>query len=241
MSIYHSTEPRSAIWFKLRLGRPCSSEFHKIVSPTGKLSKQSEGYAHVLLAEAMLGRPLESPETQWMARGSELEDAAIRSYEFETGSETSLGGFITNDAGTLGCSPDRLVGPDGILEMKVPAPSTHVGYLVSRDFGAEKWPQVQGQLYVAEREWVDLVSYHPELPPIIVRATRDEKYIALLKAALDTFVDQLRQMREDLIAKYGPFPEIKIGRDPAPPEGDFDITDEDLDQMFRAGISTVTA
>lgn len=237
--IYHQCEPRSREWFLMRLAVPTSSEFHRIVTPGGKISAQAEGYAHTLLAEAMLGRPLESPETQWMVRGQELEDEAIKAYELLAG-ETSLGGFITNDDGTLGCSPDRLVGDDGILEMKVPAPNTHVGYLVSRDFGREKWPQVQGQLLVSGRKWVDLMSYHPELPPIIVRAERDEKYIAILDAALTAFVDQLRQMRDVLITKYGPFPEIRVVEDSGP-DGDFDVTDADLDAMFSAGVSVPRA
>lgn len=239
MSIYVKCEPRSREWFYMRLGVPTSSEFHKIVTPGGKLSSQAEGYAHTLLAEAMLGRPLESPETQWMVRGQELEDEAIKAYEL-LARETSPGGFITNDECTLGCSPDRLVGDDGILEMKVPAPNTHVGYLVSRDFGKEKWPQVQGQLLVSGRKWVDLMSYHPELPPIIVRAERDEKYMAVLEPALASFVKDLREMRNLLIAKYGPFPEIKLAEESAP-EGDFDVTDEDLDAMFSAGISVPSA
>ncbi len=235
MPAHHLCEPRSREWFLMRLGVPTSSEFHKIVTPGGKISAQAEGYAHTLLAELMLGRSLDTPETQWMVRGQELEDEAIKAYELVAGVETSLGGFITNDDGTLGCSPDRLVGEDGILEMKVPAPNTHVGYLVSRDFGKEKWPQVQGQLLVSGRKWVDLMSYHPELPPVVIRAERDEKYIAILAPALATFVEQLRLMRESLIAKYGPFPEMKIVED-AEPKGYFDLTDEDLDRMFSAGI-----
>ncbi len=232
--IHHACEPRSADWFKLRLGIPTASEFHKVITPGGKLSKQSPGYAYSLLAELMLGRPLDSPETTWMTRGTELEDQAIMAYEVVTGIETSLGGFITNDAGTAGCSPDRLVGDDGILEMKVPAPQTHVGYLLTRDFGDEKKVQVQGQLWVSERKWVDLVSYHPELPPVILRVERDEEYIALLADALDSFVAVVADLKAKLIEKYGPFPEIVIGAQLPEPKGDFDLNEDDLVKMYGA-------
>lgn len=235
MPIYHKVESQSADWFKMRLGIPTASEFHKIVTPGGQVSKQAEGYAHALLAEMMLGRPLDSVETQYMTRGQDLEEKAITAYEFFTGVETEPGGFVTNGSLTIGCSPDRLIGADGILEMKVPAPNTHVGYLVSRDFGKEKKPQTQGQLFVTGREWVDLMSFHPEMPPLIVRVARDEKYIDLLTTALNAFTATLATLKTDLIAKYGAFPEIVIGAPEAEPErgGDyFDLTDEDLSRMY---------
>lgn len=210
--IYHACEPRSAHWFYLRAGKPTSSEFHRIVTPTGKPSAQSTDYAHRLLAELMLGRPMdEDIRTEWMARGQELEDGAFQAYEFERNLETSLGGFITTDDGAIGCSPDRLVGDDGILEIKCPAAGTHVGYLASPEsMKQEKWPQVQGQLYVSERDFVDLMSYHPELPPLIVRVRRDDKYIGLLDSALREFVDQLIVTRTKLEQLYGPFKPITI-------------------------------
>jgi hypothetical protein len=237
--IYHACEPRSADWFKLRCCIPTASEFHKIVTPTGKLSAQSAHYAHVLLAEAMLGRPLDDDmQTQWMERGNELEESAITAYEMLMGLDTQAGGFITNDAGTVGCSPDRLVGEDGILEMKVPAPNTHVGYLVTRDFGKEKYPQVQGQMLISERKWVDLMSFHPELPPVIVRVERDEKYLAVLAKGLGDFVAELQAMRESLIEKYGEFPAIQIGVVADEPQDDeydgFGLTDEEAEAFIAS-------
>lgn len=209
--IYHRVEPRSAVWYMLRLGKPTSSEFHKIVTPTGKLSSQSALYAHTILAEMMLGRPLNDDiQTEYMVRGQELEAAAIDAYEFQTGLITDLGGIVINETNTMACSPDRLVGEDGVLEIKCPAANTHVGYLLSRDIGDEKKPQVQGQLYITERSWVDLMSYHPELPPLIVRVKRDEEYIRKLADALAAFNDTLTAARLNLEREYGPFPQIKI-------------------------------
>jgi len=233
--IVHQVDARSAAWFYLRLGKPTASEFHKIVTPTGKLSTQAAGYAHGLLAELMLGHPLDSPETQWMVRGQELEDEAISAYEFTQGVETQPGGFITNDQATYGCSPDRMVGTEGILEMKCPAPNTHVGYLMSREIESEKRPQVQGQMLVTGCKWVDLMSYHPEMPPVVVRIKRDESYIALLKSSLDSFVAQLQAMRLKLEQLYGPFRPIEIPQ-PEEPIGDFDVTDADVAAMINCRI-----
>ena len=238
--IYHRVESRSAAWYYLRLGKPTASEFHRIVTPTGKLSTQSAGYAHRLLAELMLGKPLDSPETEYMVRGTELEDQAIDAYEFTQGIDTSLGGFVTTDDETIGCSPDRLVGDDGVLEMKCPAPNTHVGYLLSRGIDDEKKPQIQGQLLVTGRKWVDLMSYHPEMPPVIVRCKRDDKYIDTLRTALASFVRQLTEMRLKLEQLYGPFRPIVIPEVEPQAEGDFDITEGDVAQMIKRGAVTPT-
>lgn len=232
--IHHRVESRSAAWFYLRLGKPTASEFHRIVTPTGKNSTQAEDYAHRLLAELMLGKPLdEGMQTEWMARGNDLEDSAIAAYEFQSGIETSLGGFCTDDTGSYGCSPDRLVGDVGVLELKCPAPNTHVGYLDDPDsLTLAKKPQVQGLLLVTGREWCDLVSFHPELPTVIRRVKRDERYIDTLRVGLAAFCSQLLVMRANLEQRYGAFKPIVIPSEKAPsaPDpGPMGLSEDDLD------------
>jgi hypothetical protein len=39
------------------------------------------------------------------------------------------------------------------------------------------YPQVQGCLWITERDWWDFVSFHPEMEILIVRVERDDKYI----------------------------------------------------------------
>lgn len=237
--IYHHVEQRSAAWFYLRVGKPTASEFFRIVTPTGKVSTQAEDYAHRLLAELMLGRPLdEDVRTEWMARGQDLEDAAVEAYEFETGLTTSLGGFITDDEAQYGCSPDRLVGDDGVVEYKVPAANTHVRYLDDPDsLSQEKRPQVQGLLLVTGRAWCDLMSFHPELPTIIRRVKRDEGYIDKLRVGLAAFCEQLLVMRANLEQKYGQFKPIVIPSEkPSPPEdhGGMGISEADVTAIWEA-------
>jgi len=200
--IIHDVAQRSAEWHALRLGVPTSSEFHKILTPTGKLSTQSTAYMDWLLAEWLMG-PMERPETQWMQRGTDMEDEAVRSYEFEREAETRIVGFVTTDDGLIGASPDRFVGQWGILELKCPAPNTHIGYLLRRTHSADYWTQIQGQLWICERDWVDIQSYHPGLPTVIIRVARDEKYIALLAASLSTFVADLEARKRDLQDQFG--------------------------------------
>jgi YqaJ-like viral recombinase domain len=190
--IMHDVEQGSAAWLRLRLGVPTASEFHRILTPArGELSKQARGYAHQLVAETLLGAPLESSvdTVAWVARGKLLEPEAVRHYEITTDVETRPIGFITTDDGRIGCSPDRLlVGSRGALEVKCPSPATHVGYLVD-GLGDAYRCQVQGQLAVAELDHADFLSYHPGLPPVLLRTGRDEPFIFRLRSALSEFLD----------------------------------------------------
>ena len=235
MPIYHPIEQRSADWYYLRLGKPTASEFDKIITPkTAKLSAQHGEYIRFLLAELMLAKPLESIETEYMTRGTELEDQAIEAYEMVTGMETQRGGFITDDLDQYGCSPDRLVGDVGLLEMKVPAPQTHVGYLISPEsLDSAKRCQVQGQLLVSERAWVDLVSYHPEMPIVVRRVKRDDSFIDSMRVALAAFIRSLQDARLKLEREYGPFrPIVKPQLAQAQDDG-MGISDEDIKYMME--------
>jgi len=195
----HSVEQGTDEWRKLRLGIPTSSEFSSLITPGGKPSTQARGYAHQLIAERITGRPADDFQgTYWMQRGTELEPEAARAYEFAQDVTTQRVGFITNDACTIGCSPDRLViGHPGALEVKCYAPANHVAVAVD-GFGEKHIPQVQGQLLIGEFEWVDRWAYHPDMPPVRVRTYRDEAYIAKLADALARFLDTLAEMEAHL-------------------------------------------
>lgn len=185
----HNVEQGTEEWLKLRSGIATASEFSKMVSPTGKPSTQINGYADLLAAETLVGGPID-PFTGNAAteRGHDLEPEAREFYEFTTGLKVKTVGFITNDAGTAGASPDSLVGSDGMLEIKCPlAPKFMACLPFIRE---EKCPpdyfiQVQAQLLIAEREWCDLFVYHPQLPSHPVRVYPDEKYQAVMREQLD--------------------------------------------------------
>lgn len=195
MSIRYDVEQGSAEWLELRLGLPTASNFDQIITPkTAKFSAQSRKYAFKLVAEKLLNRSLDAIETlEWVEHGRMLEPEAIRAYEFEHEAKTEAVGFIVTDDGRFGCSPDRLIGERGLLEVKCPAPQTMVSYLVDGyDQGYQA--QVQGQLFVSERDYVDWLAYSAEMPRVLVRTYRDDAYIALLADALNQFDDMLQEM-----------------------------------------------
>lgn len=200
----HEPPQQSVEWYELRLGIPTASEFSKIVTPTGKLSKQARDYAFRLIAEAVLQETTESlNKLEWLSRGRELEPEAARLYEFQYDLSTKTVGLITNDDGTLGASIDRLVGDKGCLEIKCCAAWTHIGHMID-GFGNDYVPQVQGQLLISEREWCDRFSYHPKLPPHCERTYRDEDFLKILEQSLKDFLEMKSEMIEK-VRKAGYF------------------------------------
>lgn len=198
----HDVEQGTPAWLKLRLGIPTASDFDKIVTPAkGDLSKASVKYRNYLIAERLMGEPLDSLDNlQWIERGKLLEPQAVAQYQFTMDVETVPVGFITTDDGRVGASPDRLlVGQRGGLEIKCPAPQTHVGYSLDGQ-GAEYRCQVQGQLWVAELDFVDFYSFHPSMPPVFIRTGRDEPFIAKMSSAVTQFCDELEEAMERIRA-----------------------------------------
>jgi hypothetical protein len=190
----------SAEWIEARLGIPTASQYHRIITPkTGKLSSQAEGYAYELLAEELLGHSLDEGASDFMARGTALEQSAIRLYEFQRDVTTERVGFILRDDRLTGCSPDRLVDVDGGLELKCPSAKVHVGYMLGQDADAYKC-QVQGGLWLTGRDWWDWLSYNPEMAPVLIRFQRDEPFIARLAAVVDQFISYLDECRLRLVA-----------------------------------------
>ena len=221
-------------WLRLRSGIPTTSEFKKIITPkTGELSKSADSYMNSLLAEWMVGHPFEvEAKSKWMERGTELEAEAVKAFEFQEDRETALAGFITDDSGMIGCSPDRLIGEDALLEIKCPAHTTHVSYMLTKKPEEEYRPQLQGQLWVTGRQAVYIVSYHPELPSVIMRVERNEEYIDKLARAVTGFVEVMLDVRGKLEAQYGPF--VRLPKELPADTNPFDIDLDTADVIWDA-------
>jgi len=115
-------------------------------------------------------------------------------------------GFITDDNHTVGCSPDRLVGDEGLLEIKAPLPHTQVEYWISGEISERFRPQLQGQLYVSQRSWVDIVCWHDVLPKVVMRVEPDGQFIKTLDRELQIFnffiervMEKIRAMNDALV------------------------------------------
>ena len=193
MIIYDEIDQMSQEWFELKAGIPSASNASKILTPTGKLSAQSEGLMNALIAERLgFGDdPIEPNE--WMLRGIELEAEARDLFRFETGLDTRQVAWITNDDGTAGCSPDGLAELRTItvgVEIKCPKASTHIGYLRAGKLPAYYAPQVHWSMAVTGiRQWY-FMSYYPGLDPLVKLVEADE-YTDKVAEALAQFSDKL--------------------------------------------------
>ncbi len=187
-------------WIQARLGIPTASRFSSILTPkTMKLSSQADGYMNELLAEWILGRPVDDTQTQFMERGTDMEPSAVAYYEFQREVTTEEVGFCLRDDRRVGCSPDRLVGDNGGLEIKVPGAKKHVSYLLGNPPEQYK-VQIQGGLWICEREFWDFLSYNPDIPSVILRCPRDEPFIRKLADVVDAFLDRLEEAKERMRA-----------------------------------------
>jgi hypothetical protein len=198
-------EQGSPEWEFARLGIPTASRFDALLTPkTMKPSTQAEAYMAELLAEYLLGQPLDWGSSGFMERGTEMEPEARKWYEFTYDVEVETVGFVTRDDGLVGGSPDGLAGADGVLEIKCPGALKHVQYMLGTH--PDHRGQVQGYMKLTDRSWCDILSYHPDLPPVVFRTERDEKYLSALDAVLEPFVERLEAAKARFADKKVPRP-----------------------------------
>lgn len=180
-------EQGTEAWFAARAGIVTASKFSTVMAK-GE-GKTRAKYMRQLAGEIITGKPMEGFSNAHTERGHVMEPEARDLYSFATDTTPEQVGFIRN--GNKGCSPDSLIGANGMLEIKSKLPDLLIECLERDDFPPEHKAQCQGALWVAEREWIDIVVYWPEMPVFIKRAYRDETYIATLANAVDTFNEEL--------------------------------------------------
>lgn len=189
-------EQGSDEWFAARLGIPTASNFSSLITSTGKKSTQMEGYLNTLVAETLMGKPAEFYTNDAMQRGTELEPEARAWYEFQTDVDIEEVGFVLRDDGQVGASPDGLM-PGSGLEIKCPQAKTHVSYLRKMAIPSAYIAQVQGCIWLCEREAWDFLSYHPDMPPMLVTVQRDSRFIA----TLESLVNEINEKKAEILFK----------------------------------------
>lgn len=186
-------------WYAARLGLPTASMFSTIMASGkgGGESKTRRTYLLKLAGEILSGEPMENYSNDAMERGKAMEDEIRKAYIFERDNEVERVGFIKN--GKKGCSPDGLIGKRKMLEIKSTAPHLLIDIHLRQEFPPGHLAQCQGNLWVAEREEIDIAIGYSKMPLYIQTIRRDEAYIAALAKAVDEFNAELayvvQQMR----------------------------------------------
>jgi hypothetical protein len=181
-------------WFSARLGIPTASMFSTVMASgkSGGPSLTRAKYMRELVGERITGAANEGYNNAYMERGKAMEAEARDLYAFVHDSPLELVGFIRN--GDKGCSPDSLSGKNGMAEVKTALPHILIETLLADRAPLEHTAQCQGNLWVAEREWIDLIVYWPKMPLFVKRLYRDEVYIAAMSKAVSLFNEELAEM-----------------------------------------------
>ena len=159
-----NVEQNTPEWFDLRAGKLTSSKLGTIMANyPNAFGAPAKKYAVNLALEKINKTPISSEyNNSHMERGHEQEPLARELYEDEHFCTVDNGGFFyTNE---IGCSPDGLVGNDGVIEIKSVVPSVHFMNVKRGGFDpAYKW-QVIGNLLFTGRQWIDFISFSLPYP-----------------------------------------------------------------------------
>lgn len=193
-------------WHQARCGMLTASEFDRIITPkTLKIASNEKERLHVWeLAAQRISRYVEPQYvSDAMLRGHDDEITALELYA-EHFAPVEMCGFVTNDRWgfTLGCSPDGLVGEDGLIECKSRAQRFQIQTIVEnvgeRTIPPEFVLQVQGQLLITERQWSDFISYSGGLPMAIIRVHPIQEVKDAIVEAAAKFEERINEV----IAEY---------------------------------------
>ena len=192
-------------WLEARLGMITGSGMSKLITSTGKKSTSAETYINTLIAERITGERAMSFTTPAMERGTELEDEARRYYEMIYDCHVNQVGFCIHDQfHGVGISPDGLMtdtktGKFYGLEIKCPSAHTQVSYLRRGKMPTEYVAQVQACIWVADADYWDFISWHPQMKPFLMRVYRDDDFIGEMAAicadAIESIEFNVRKLR----------------------------------------------
>ena len=189
-------------WKAARCGMFTSSRFADLMTNgrgSDTIGLTAKTYIEEVATERITGEPIGgfqgNAATDW---GNENEPLAIAEYEQTTGRVVVAAPFVSRDNWTGG-SPDGLVDKDGLIEVKCPFNSRyHLLRLMADEPPSKyKW-QIQGNLWVTGRDWLDYIDYDPRFPGAtrlrVIRVNRDEAAIKLLSKRIELCIELVQSM-----------------------------------------------
>jgi len=196
-------------WKALRLGKFTASRVGDAVARTKSgYGASRANYQAQLIAERLTGVAVDGFTNAAMLHGTETEPEARAAYCFYSGWDVQEVAFVPHPTiADAGCSPDGLVGDDGLIEIKCPNTATHLDTLLGQSTPGRYIDQIQFQLSCTGRAWCDFISYDPRLPEnmrlFVRRVARDDKRIAELEAEAVAFLGEIEARLTQLENLYG--------------------------------------
>jgi hypothetical protein len=193
MQIITDLEQGSPEWLAIRMGIVTMSNMDKLlVNGKGEAGFGADAFSHMnTLIGERITQEIADPFTgnRHTERGHELEPRARALYEAQTDMACRQVSIILNKG--CGYSPDSLVGDVGLNEIKTKFPKYQVDVILADEVPKDHIAQCQGGLWLAEREWIDFISYWPGMPLFIKRMYRDEALIRKMEERVNTFYEIL--------------------------------------------------
>ena len=197
MKIIKDIKQQSPEWFKIREGKMTASHAQAI----GNAGKGLETYVYDLVAEEYSSAEKEHFTNEHTERGNELEEVARGIYELENNVSVEQVTFVEYNE-YVGCSPDGLVGEDGLIEIKSLIDTEYLKYLI---FGEKQidtkyiW-QCQMQMLVTGRKWNDLVIYNPNFKKsmLVFRIEQDKEMFDKLLNGFEVGKKLILELKEKL-------------------------------------------
>jgi predicted phage-related endonuclease len=185
---YDGAPQRSPEWLERKRGKIGASRLcdwlavSKAKIGAGRPLKARLDYEKELMFERQFGVSFQIWVSDAMQDGIDYEDFARKQYqlikELPSGVIEECGCFY-NDF--FVASPDRFVGKDGLLEIKIVKDNTFVDVLMN-GVPEKHWDQIQGQLWASGRKWCDYVCVNFNTKKVvIIRVLPDlefHKYLA---------------------------------------------------------------
>jgi len=195
MKIYKDINQGSPECFEIRVGKVTASHAQAI----GNNGKGLDTYLLEVVSEMFSSAQKDQYSNEHTERGNELEPLARSMYELQENVEVEEIGFAEyNDF--VGCSPDGLVGDDGMIEIKCPDDKTYFNLLMNENIDSSYIWQCQMNLLILEKKWCDLIFYNPnfEKSMKIFRLKPDKEMFSRLKEGFAKAEKEIIRM----ISKY---------------------------------------
>lgn len=188
----------STEWHAARRGCLTAS---KISNLFGR-AETREKYVRQVAAERITQEPVENFRgNYWTERGTALEAEARNALSFDLGIEITQTGLCISDISPwFVCSPDGLIGDASPIQIKCPAPQTHVGYVLNPDtLAADYIHQLMAEMVATDRPAIIIASYCPGMRlvtrTVTLTSTKCNAFTESITAALaeiETIVEKVK-------------------------------------------------
>lgn len=198
-----TTEDRVAVeqgtpeWHELRRGKVTASRVADILAKTKTGPSASRQNYLIELALQRTTKTIEPSYTNAaMEWGTATEPQARVAYEVNTHNFVDQVPFVDHPTIVgFGCSPDGLVGKDGLIEIKCPNSATHWEYFKTKEPPKKYFIQMQAQMACTGAKWCDFVSFDPRMPErsqlLIVNVPRDPEFILYMETEIKQFLNEV--------------------------------------------------